>query len=235
MYCSPFCRKSQQHFQGLEAAKKVSHPIFRRNLCTQGIKESFKLHRTQTSYSAPLKLYENKFDAGTASKCPVGQQLPQDHSRLRSNARTRPVQHTPPPDALSSANFITESQSVMWKAYRMERPPEGNWKNTQDTPTNHTPPQPYNTAWFQPCHYSSRDHHSWIGAKPLILTKPYQAHLANTKTFMKTLNSSHPYKMSLKTLRQALLKTLIPLKITNTFWHLHPLIYQDWTSDITTY
>lgn len=97
------------------------------------------------------------------------------------------------------------------------------------------PPQPYNTAWFQPCHYSSRDHHSWIGAKPLILTKPYQAHLANTKTFMKTLNSSHPYKMSLKTLRQALLKTLIPLKIMNTFWHLHPLIYQDWTSDITTY
>lgn len=83
-------------------------------MCSQGIKESFKLHGTQTSYSAPLKLYENKFDAGTASKCPVGQQLPQDHSRLRSNARTRPVQHTAPlPDALSSANFITESQSVM--------------------------------------------------------------------------------------------------------------------------
>lgn len=50
-----------------------------------------------------------------------------------------------------------------------------------------------------------------------MLTKPRQAHLAKVRTFIKTFNSSHPYKVRIKNLMQALLISPFPLEILDTF------------------
>lgn len=50
--------------------------------------------------------------AGGATKS-VDQQLPQDHRRVRNNARTRLAHHVPSPDTPFLASFIIDLQNQM--------------------------------------------------------------------------------------------------------------------------
>lgn len=53
----------------------------------------------------------------------VGQQLPQDHRRVRNNARSRLAQRVPSPGTPLFPGCIIDLQNKMWRAYRTKTKP----------------------------------------------------------------------------------------------------------------